>query len=238
MLNAILEFLHNSGAMLNVELLFRIILAAVCGCLIGYERTNRGKGAGIRTHTIVAIASCLMMVISQYGFGDFFNSFSIPGVDMRHDPSRIAAQIVSGIGFLGAGMIFIQKNVVTGLTTAAGIWAVSGIGMAIGCGMYFIGIVSTVVIFVVQLVLHKHSHITHTVAEENFSFIIGDKKESIDYILKMMDEFEILVSDMSYKKTEDGMMEISMTVQCPSNVNKTDILRRIYEEKHVKSVKV
>ncbi len=238
MLNTVLGFLQNSGIILKAELLFRIILAAICGALIGYERTNRGKGAGIRTHTIVAIASCLMMIISQYGFGDFFNSFSIPGVDMRHDPSRIAAQIVSGIGFLGAGMIFIQKNVVTGLTTAAGIWAVSGIGMAIGCGMYFIGIASTVIIFVVQLVLHKHSRITHTIVEEKFSFIIDDKEENIDYILRMMEEFEISVSDMSYKRKDEDMMLISMTVQCPSNVNKTDILRRIYEEKNVKSVKV
>lgn len=238
MLNTLLEVLHNSGVILKAELLFRIILAAVCGCLIGYERTNRGKGAGIRTHTIVAIASCLMMIISQYGFGDFFNSIYIPGVDMRHDPSRIAAQIVSGIGFLGAGMIFIQKNVVTGLTTAAGIWAVSGIGMAVGCGMYFIGIASTIVIFVVQLVLHKHTHLSHVATEERFCFVIDDNEENIDYILSMLNSYEISVSDMIYRKKEDDTMELSMTVQCPSNVNKTDILRRVYEEKNVKSVKV
>ena len=238
MLNGLIGFLHNSNVMLNAEMLFRILIAAVCGAFIGYERTNRGKGAGIRTHTIVAIASCLMMVISQYGFEDFFEKFSIAGVDMRHDPSRIAAQIVSGIGFLGAGMIFIQKNMVTGLTTAAGIWAVSGIGMAIGSGMYFVGIACTIVIFVVQLVLHRHMRITSVPSEERFCFVIDDNADNIDYILSILDEYEISVLNMAYKKTEDNLVEISMIVQCQSGVNKINILRRIYEEKQIKSIKI
>ena len=105
----------------------RLLIAVLCGFIIGYERKNRNKEAGIRTHVIVTVASCLMMMVSKYGFGDLDTA--------RFDGSRIASQIVSGIGFLGAGMIFVHKNSIKGLTTAAGIWATSGIGMAIGSGM-------------------------------------------------------------------------------------------------------
>ena len=111
------------------ELLGRILIAGLCGALIGFERKNRKKEAGIRTHIIVALASSLMMIISKYGFFDIISGNLFPGIDVRLDPSRIASCIVSGIGFLGAGMIFTYKKTITGLTTAAGIWATAGVGM-------------------------------------------------------------------------------------------------------------
>ena len=125
------------------ELFFRIVLAALCGAFIGYERMHRGKGAGIRTHLVVAAASALMMIISKYGFSDISRIVVGNVAEYRLDPSRLAAQIVTGVGFLGAGMIFIHKNNITGLITAAGIWATSGVGMAIGSGMYSVGIATT-----------------------------------------------------------------------------------------------
>lgn len=102
----------------------RIVIAGICGIFIGLERKNRSKEAGVRTHFVVACASALMMIISKYGFCDL-----VSGADSMRgaDGARIAAQVVSGIGFLGAGMIFVHKNTVTGLTTAAGIWATSGV---------------------------------------------------------------------------------------------------------------
>ena len=120
----------------QLDWLIRLILAGVCGYAIGYERNSRSKNAGTRTHLIVALSAALMIIVSKYGFMDIISTH---GVNL--DPSRIAAQIVSGIGFLGAGMIFVHNQSVNGLTTAAGIWATSGIGMAIGSGLYFIGIV-------------------------------------------------------------------------------------------------
>ena len=162
---------------LNFEYLFRILLAGVCGGVIGYERKNRGKGAGIRTHIIVAIASSLMMIISKYGFYDL--SF---GGDFKFDPSRIASQIVSGVGFLGAGMIFIQKNSVKGLTTAAGIWATSGIGMAIGSGMYTVGILSSLLILAVQLILHMNLKILSIKNDSQMTFKLSDAPEAAQYL--------------------------------------------------------
>lgn len=127
-----------------VEQIIRIVLACLLGFIIGFERKTRSKEAGVRTHTIVCLASCLMMIISKYGFADTDGA----------DSARMAAQIVTGIGFLGAGMIFYRRDTLHGLTTAAGMWATCGIGMALGAGMYVIGVVSTVVLVCVQIVLH------------------------------------------------------------------------------------
>ena len=125
-------------------LFFRLLISVLLGVLIGFERTNRYKEAGIRTHAIVALGSCLLMILSKYGFMD----------TMDADHSRIAAQVVTGIGFLGAGMILVRKNTVSGLTTAAGIWTTSAVGMTIGAGMYFIGVSTAVLIILVQIVFH------------------------------------------------------------------------------------
>lgn len=132
---------------------FRMIIAGMCGVLIGLERKNRSKEAGVRTHCVVACASALMMLISKYGFADM--TIGADGV-RGADGARIAAQVVSGIGFLGAGMIFVHKNTVTGLTTAAGIWATSGVGLAIGAGMYIVGIAASVIVILAQILLHKN----------------------------------------------------------------------------------
>ena len=110
----------------------RLALAAALGMVIGIERTYRAKTAGIRTHFLVALGSALFMIVSRYGF------------EGTGDPSRVAAQIVSGIGFLGAGTIIMQKHVVHGLTTAAGMWVAAGIGMASAAGLYSVAVISTV----------------------------------------------------------------------------------------------
>lgn len=128
----------------------RLLVAGLMGVLIGLEREYRAKEAGYRTHFLVALGSCLMMIVSQYGFTDVLKADLV-----RLDPSRIAAQVVSGIGFIGAGTIILQKQVVRGLTTAAGIWATGGIGLAIGAGMYAIGVTATLLALVgLELLSH------------------------------------------------------------------------------------
>lgn len=116
----------NSSTLAEVTLL---ILAFVLSAAIGLERHRQVKSAGLRTHTLVGVGSAVFTLVSAYGFG------GVTGPDTSLDPSRIAAQIVSGIGFLGAGVIFVKQNVVTGLTTAASIWVVAAVGMACGAGM-------------------------------------------------------------------------------------------------------
>ena len=128
----------------ELEYLASVLLAVVLGFAIGYERKLRYKEAGIRTHTIVCAGSALIMVVSRYGFGDSVDA----------DASRVAAQIVSGIGFLGAGIIVYRKHEIHGLTTAAGVWATSGVGMAAGAGMYLFAAGATVILIAVQCLMH------------------------------------------------------------------------------------
>ena len=125
------------------ELILRIFVAAVLGGIIGLEREYRAKEAGFRTHFLVALGSALFMVVSAYGFEDVV---AMPG--HRLDVSRVAAQVVSGIGFIGAGTIIFHKseNVVRGLTTAAGVWVVAAIGLACGGGLYKLAVAATVLV--------------------------------------------------------------------------------------------
>jgi len=126
------------------ELILRILVAALFGGMIGLEREYRDKSAGFRTHFLVAMGSALFMIISQFGFEAAIAHAD--GVDLRLDPSRVAAQVVSGIGFIGAGTIMFQKNSIRGLTTAAGIWVTAAIGLACGGGLYVIALVSTLLV--------------------------------------------------------------------------------------------
>ncbi len=133
---------------MNIELDFilRIFIASLLGGAVGLEREYRDKAAGFRTHFLVALGSALFMVISAYGFeGVLANDFNSP---IRLDVSRIAAQVVTGIGFIGAGTIILQKNAVRGLTTAAGVWVTAAIGMACGGGMYVLAVVSTALVLI------------------------------------------------------------------------------------------
>lgn len=126
-----------------MELTFRLSLALILGGAIGIEREYRAKEAGFRTHFLVALGSALFCVVSQFGFG----------IDLK-DSSRVAAQVVSGIGFLGAGTIIFQKNVVRGLTTAAGLWVTAAIGLACGTGMYVAATIATLMVLLGLEVLH------------------------------------------------------------------------------------
>ena len=133
---------------MNIELEFilRIFIASLLGGAVGLEREYRDKAAGFRTHFLVALGSALFMVISAYGFeGVLANDFNSP---IRLDVSRIAAQVVTGIGFIGAGTLILQKNAVRGLTTAAGVWVTAAIGMACGGGMYVLAVVSTALVLI------------------------------------------------------------------------------------------
>lgn len=136
------DILYSEQVYLNW--IFRIVLATLCGCAIGYERTSRNKSAGIRTHAIIALGSSMFMIISKYAFFDVSTA----------DGARVAAQIVSGIGFLGAGVIFVKDDLIQGLTTAAGMWTTSGIAACIGAGLIFIGVFATLFLVVLQKIFH------------------------------------------------------------------------------------
>ena len=124
--------------MMTWDFFFRLLVAGALGAAIGVDREYRAKEAGFRTHFLVALGSALFMIVSKYGFEDLLGK---EGIGL--DPSRIASQVVTGIGFLGAGTIIIQKLFVRGLTTAAGVWVTAAIGLAVGAGQYWLGVSAT-----------------------------------------------------------------------------------------------
>lgn len=126
------------------EFIWRLGVAGLCGTMIGLDREYREKEAGFRTHFLVALGSALMMIVSQYGFEGFLATYD----GLRLDPSRIAAQVVSGIGFIGAGTIIFHHQIVRGLTTAASLWATAGIGLAVGSGLYWLALAATLLTLV------------------------------------------------------------------------------------------
>ena len=130
------------------EFILRLFAAAVMGGAIGLERGYRAKEAGFRTHFLVALGSALFMIVSQYGFEELLLQTQASGLSVRVDPSRVAAQVVSGIGFIGAGTIIFQRHVVKGLTTAAGLWVTAAIGMTCGSGLYMLAMASTIMVLI------------------------------------------------------------------------------------------
>lgn len=131
-----------------IQILFRLILATVLGGIIGLERESHEKAAGFRTHILVCLGSCLIMLTSMHIFDIYKGVATL-------DPARIAAQVVTGVGFLGAGTIIRFRASVRGLTTAASLWAIAGVGLAVGSGFYFAAIVTSVIIFVSLYLLTK-----------------------------------------------------------------------------------
>jgi putative Mg2+ transporter-C (MgtC) family protein len=141
-----------------------LTLALVLSTLIGLEREIRMKSAGLRTHTLVGVAAALIMLVSKYGFGNVI----VPN-QVVLDPSRIAAQIVSGIGFIGGGLIFVQRDVVRGLTTAAAIWLTAAVGMACGAGLPLLAIYVTAANF---LIMYGYARVTRRILSEQSELLV------------------------------------------------------------------
>ncbi len=185
------------------ELCLRLIVAFVLGGIVGLEREYRSKDAGFRTHFLVALGSALFTIISQYGFAD--------GVK---DTSRVAAQVVSGIGFLGAGMIIFQKNMVRGLTTAAGLWVTAAIGMACGVGLYAVAFFVTALILVGLEMLNAFiPHIGTTHLRISFT---SPSKESAKRVVDQIKGhiLKIYSYEMKDRRTSKGeIFEVNMEIK-------------------------
>lgn len=205
----------------QVDWLIRLIIAGICGYAIGYERNSRSKNAGIRTHLIVSLSAALMIIVSKYGFMDIIN---LQGVGL--DPSRVAAQVVSGIGFLGAGMIFVHNQSVNGLTTAAGIWATSGIGMAIGSGLYFIGVAATLLIIIFQIILHQNFRWTKAAVNDHLHLKLTDM-EGFYRVQDSLKEDKITLLDLKLVRHQDGTFSADLNLKFPADYDSVLLLKHL-----------
>ncbi len=186
-----------------LDLGLRIILSAVCGAVIGLERERRYKNAGLRTHVIVAISAAILMIVSKYGFLDIA---SIPDVRLTSDGGRIAAGVIQSIGFLGAGVIFVRKESIIGLTTAAGLWATVGIGLCFGSGMYFLGISATLILVLVNILLRIHHQ---RISFQTIITISSNSTKhgmSIDQFNKALIDAGAKLRDFSFNRSDNGIV--------------------------------
>ena len=170
------EYFVNLNWSIELMNLFRLGLAVLLGFSIGYERKRRYKEAGIRTHTIVCLGSALLMLVSIYGFGE-----------NTADAARVAAQIVTGVGFLGAGIIVYRKNETKGLTTAAGVWATAGVGMACGGGLYILAIAAAGMMILVQVLLHTNLRVFRSKLKFTIEIVFYQTDEENKLIKKEFD---------------------------------------------------
>jgi putative Mg2+ transporter-C (MgtC) family protein len=177
------------------DFLLRIVLAGILGGLIGIERQLRDKEAGLRTHVLVGIGSAMFMIVSKYGFQDLLALSHV-----SFDPSRVAAQVVSGMGFLGAGTIIIQKQVVKGLTTAAGLWVTAAIGLVIGSGMYEIGIYGA---FMTLIVLEVFRQISNRLIGHHHLIEIRLAPQSVPPVLIALQKLRIRPGHIKVNQHDD-----------------------------------
>lgn len=208
------------------DFILRLLVAGILGAIIGLDREYRAKEAGYRTHFLVSLGSALIMIVSQYGFQDIIQEQSV-GLD----PSRVAAQVVSGIGFIGAGTIILQKQIVRGLTTAAGIWATAGIGLAVGAGMYIISIAATILTLIGLELLSllfksvgmKSSHIVFSTTDQNLLKSIIKKIESKEYLIASYEMERIIHNNQE-------SFRVSMVIKSKKYNDEGQILSFIQEQ--------
>lgn len=208
---------------MTLEFILRLAVAAALGGLIGLEREYRAKEAGFRTHFLVALGSALFMVLSMYGFDSMINQST---QKLSYDPSRIASQVVPGIGFIGAGIIIFQKHVVKGLTTAAGLWVTSAIGLTCGAGMFILAAATTVLVLVGLEALHFVS--SRFATRSILLTFNSDKQETIQNVLLSMRKAGIDIDSYEMQKTTQPTgtsYQVSMEIKVKREEYQTRIMQ-------------
>lgn len=201
-----------------LEILVRLVVAAVCGSVIGYQREITERPAGFRTHVLVCIGSALIMMVSIYPFGDA----------SRVDPTRIAAQVVTGIGFLGAGTIIRQGSIVRGLTTAASLWTIAGVGLAVGAGFYSAALLATTLVFVVLSGFKIiETRLMGTKGAQVLLVRIEDKPGMLGGIGSAFGEMSVNIKNIEMVQEEGRIAQIRLALEIPKSVSMTTIIERL-----------
>lgn len=217
------------------ETAFRLFMAAVLGGLIGWERERDAHPAGFRTHILVCLGSALIMLISIYGFSDFIKEENV-----RADPARLAAQVVSGIGFLGAGTILRHGLTVSGLTTAASLWVVAGIGLAVGAGYMFGAVLTTILTLVSLELLNRMERLV--VGRRRLAKIVvtvKDEPGKLGELASVLREIGAGIRKVTIDEEDpgDGRIKISFTIRLSEEISTTRIVEEVRRVKGVKGVR-
>ena len=235
-ISSVQEFFANH---MTLAFVVRLLVATLCGAVIGLERTKRSKEAGIRTHCIIAGASALIMIVSKYGFADLFDAAGNALAATRGaDPSRVAAQVVTGISFLGAGVIYKNGNAVKGLTTAAGIWATAAVGLALGGGMYVMGFCVTGLILLVQTLMHHFSVGNDAYSTGEIRLTTVDTPEIRRVLREKQRELGITIVSSRVTSCPDNTLNMVLSVRMKKAIPFSEVMKFMDEHPETKSLSV
>lgn len=215
------SWIHSKELMM----VLRLIVAAILGGIVGLERGSGDRPAGFRTHILVCVGSALFMLVSMYGLDDMYSATNSTTEDFgqRRDSTRIAAQVVSGIGFLGAGTILHEGLTIKGLTTAASLWIVSAIGLAVGSGMYFLSIVATAITMVTLVTFHtweKRFAGTNRSDRRFVRVIAANRPRVITDVTGFLSRSGIQVKSMNVKSDkENGQLVLELYLKIEKGVD-------------------
>ncbi len=216
--------------MSTYEIVFKLTLACILGGIIGLERESLNRPAGFRTYTLVCVGSALAMVISldmYYQYHQFVTA----------DPGRIAAQVVSGIGFLGAGTIMKEGSTVRGLTTAAGLWGVACIGLAVGAGMYIPAVVtSMLILFVLVYFVKFEEQITGSRLYKGLVVVVDDGPGQVGIIGSILGEMGVLIKNISLDRLEGDLLEIVLLLRLTPEVEIEEVIKRLSAARGMHSI--
>lgn len=205
-----------------LEIVFRLALACILGGIVGLERESLNRPAGFRTYTVVCVGSALAMVVSIDIFNQFYHH-------VNADPGRIAAQVVSGIGFLGAGTIMKEGATIQGLTTAAGLWVVACIGLAAGAGMYVASIAATALILFVLIYFARVEHrFTGMRLYKGIVMLVDDQPGQVGIIGSILGDMDVLIKEINLDREEsENQLEIGLLLQLPPEIDIIEVIERL-----------
>ena len=219
-------FFSQLSSLSLLSITVRLLLTTVFAGTLGYERERHRQAAGFRTYIIVADAAALVMMTNLY-IGDVFGST---------DLVRMPASVITGLGFLGAGMIFVRNQTISGLTTAAGVWATAGIGMTIGAGLYFLGVAATLLIVAAQMTLHKNFTWLNFPVAEQISMEIEDTGDGVASIRDKLLSHNLEIISMKSRNNGNGLISLDLYVKLPRNYNVTQLMSLLSDNPHIKSI--
>ncbi|MGK7376758.1 MgtC/SapB family protein [Planococcus sp. 1R117A] len=221
-----------------LSIIIRLLIAAFLSGLIGIEREAQQQPAGLRTHLLVGTGSCLMMILSVTGFDAFLARDSDA---IRFDPSRIPSYVISGIGFLGAGTIIVHRGSVKGLTTAASVWVAAGLGLVVGIGMYFVAILTTVIVLVALSILGKlEAKYLPSHNPKEILVIAEDREDVFSSISGLFEENKVVIMDFHIETVEahsDKNVSAYRFIIRDENIkNEIELVKKLQQHKSVYKV--
>ncbi|MDQ0352387.1 putative Mg2+ transporter-C (MgtC) family protein [Alkalibacillus filiformis] len=210
-------------------MVYRVILATILCGLIGFERELKKHSAGFRTHILVGVGACVMMLLSVYGFQPYITDH----YTIRFDPARIPSYVISGIGFLGAGTILVHGMTIRGLTTAASIWTVAGLGLVIGAGMYALAILATLVVLLSLIFLNSFEKLFTKQKTNNWVNLQVTQDVHLGEVLNIFDEFDLLIKRMEIESEDILQRNVYIELEKNQKFNKNDLLDRVSKIENV-----